>query len=204
MDKERFAQIHGGNAALYWPKIEKAAQFGRSHVLTYRGKPVLAAYHAMNTGMTESASNVWTASVPYLIPVESEGDTLTADYVYDVTFSRNEFRKKLLDAFPDADLDDADPQSWLDVQEYSQSGYITRILVGGAEANGAQVRAALGLRSASFSAKYSSDVFTVETTGYGHGVGLSQSGADFMARQGAKCADILAHYYPGTDMITLS
>jgi stage II sporulation protein D len=203
LDQERFNKIHGSEAALYWPKICQAADFGYRHVLTYDGEPVLAAYHAMSTGMTESAGNVWTASVPYLIPVESDGDSLSTNYVSETTFSRDELKEKLLRAFPDAVFNDDDPLSWLDPIEYSQSGYITLILVGGVEAHGTQVRAALGLRSSCFGVDFSGDTFTIETTGYGHGVGMSQSGADFMARQGSDCAQILSHYYPGTEMVSI-
>ena len=98
------------------------------------------------------------------------------------------------------------PALWLSPVSYTESGYIMDIKVGNLTVTGKEVRAALDLRSASFAISYDSaeDLFTIHTQGYGHGVGLSQYGADYMARQGSSAQDILAHYYPGTALEPLA
>ncbi len=85
----------------------------------------------------------------------------------------------------------------------SASGYVTQIKAGGVYFTGVQIRQALGLRSGAFTVKYADGVFTFTVHGYGHGVGLSQRGADYMARQGANFMEILLHYYPGATLCLL-
>ena len=81
---------------------------------------------------------------------------------------------------------------------------MTLAQVGDMEVHGQAVRNALSLRSGCFTVSYQGGTFSIETRGYGHGVGMSQYGADFMARQGNICEEILLHYYPNTEIITVS
>ena len=193
--KERY----GANFDLYWPKICAAAEIAEHHILLYGGEPILAAYHSTSAGETESAANVWEHGLDYLVPVESEGDLLAPQYQTTVTLTKDEMEKRLTAAFPEAELP-ASPGAWLVPVERSEGGYITEIKVGDQAVHGKEVRAALGLRSSCFEAVYANGAFTLTVNGYGHGVGLSQYGADFMARQGSDYVDILAHYYPGTTL----
>lgn len=193
----RARERYGESFDLYWPKLRAAADYALDRALTYDGRPILAAYHSTSAGTTESADNVWTASIPYLTPVESEGDRLAPDYEVREAFSRDELRGLLRRRFPEAVLEDGEEETWLVPLERSRGGYVTAVSVGGQEAHGKEVRGALSLRSSCFTVEYADGAFTIETAGYGHGVGLSQYGADFMARQGSDCEAILSHYYPG-------
>ena len=94
-----------------------------------------------------------------------------------------------------------DAKKWIGEVKKTDSGYISCAVIGGKEFTGAQVREKLGLRSACFEIKCTDDEFKLTVHGYGHGVGLSQWGAKAMAEQGAGYADILAHYYPGTQLL---
>ena len=174
------------------------------YVLLYDREPIQAVYHSCSIGVTESAENVWQASVPYLVPVESEGDLVAPAAEAEVTFTSAEMRALLTAAFDGLVLGD-NPALWLSPVSYTESGYIMDIKVGNLTVTGKEVRAALDLRSASFAISYDSaeDLFTIHTQGYGHGVGLSQYGADYMARQGADFKEILTHYYTGVELAVL-
>ena len=101
-------------------------------------------------------------------------------------------------------LDDDDPENWIVIIERSPSGYITQAEVGGVLVHGQQVRTALGLRSSCFDIKYSGGTFSIITKGYGHGVGMSQYGANFMAEDGKSYKEILAHYYQSAELRALN
>ena len=196
--KEQFYESYGDAADMYWPKICDAADYALEYVLVYEEEPALTVYHSTSAGITEASDNVWLQSMPYLVPVESEGDLLAPNFNVTEEFEQDTLKKMLLKAFPNAMLNDSNPDEWLEETKRSESGYITDMLVGGVPAHGQEVRNALGLRSSCFRYSRSGKTFTFETSGYGHGVGMSQYGADFKARQGANCVEILAHYYPET------
>ena len=127
--------------------------------------------------------------VPYLVPVESEGDLVAPAAEAEVTFTSAEMRALLTAAFDGLVLGD-NPALWLSPVSYTESGYIMDIKVGNLTVTGKEVRAALDLRSASFAISYDSaeDLFTIHTQGYGHGV-------DFK--------EILTHYYTGVELAVL-
>lgn len=202
--KERFYERYGDSAELFWPKICEAADYALTRIVAYNGELALTAYHSTSTGHTEASENVWAVSLPYLIPVESDGDLLAPDYKVTETFDKKTMRLLLEQAFPDVTLNDDAPEKWIVPLEASDSGYIMLAKVGDLEVQGQAVRNALSLRSSCFSMSYQGGTFSIETHGYGHGVGLSQYGADFMARQGNTCEEILLHYYPNTEIITVS
>ena len=190
--KERW----GEHYEAYHDKITQAvdAVFGRK--ITYDGEPISAAYHAISSGTTEDAAVVWGSSLPYLQPVASPGDKLSPSYQSTVTFPSEEFKEKLSSvegcAFGD------DPAAWIAGEpETTSSGTVTKITIGGKAMTGMEVREKLGLRSACFTVAYQDGAFTFTVLGYGHDVGLSQYGADYMARQGSDWEEILHYYYTG-------
>ena len=202
--QERFFERYGSSAELFWPKICAAADYALTRIVAYEGEPALTAYHSTSAGSTEASENVWAVALPYLVPVESDGDLLAPDYKVTETYDKKTMKLLLTQAFPDVTLNDNAPEKWIIPLETSDSGYVTLAKVGNLEVHGQAVRNALSLRSGCFSITYSGGTFSIETLGYGHGVGLSQYGADIMARQGSSCQDILLHYYPNTEVITVS
>ena len=108
-----------------------------------------------------------------------------------------ELRKKLT---AQSILTGQDPAGWIKVLERSEAGYVTSVQAGDRVLTGQQLRTLLGLRSASFTVEYQKGVFTLTVLGYGHGVGLSQYGAQYLAQHGKDYRAILAHYYPGTQL----
>jgi len=204
MTQKRFFERYGSSAQMLWPKICAAADYAVERIVVFEGEPALTAYHSTSVGMTESSDNVWEEALPYLVPVESEGDMLAPGYSTTETYDQKTMKLLLEQSFPDAELSEDSPQSWINIKEVSPSGYIMLADVGGQEVHGQQVRNSLKLRSSCFEIKYASGTFTVITKGYGHGVGMSQYGADFMARQGSTAQQILEHYYPETEIAMVS
>ena len=195
-------QFFGSNFEERWKKITDAVDEVFHYCIVYEEEPIIAAYHAISFGKTENAENVWTSAVPYLTAVESEGDKLSPDYETSVSFSCDEVRTKLKAAFPDCKLDD-DPSQWFTKLECSDSGTVLNLFVGDQETTGKEIRSIFSLRSANFTVSYENDTFTFQVLGYGHAVGLSQYGADYMARQGSSWVEILLHYYPTAQIASL-
>lgn len=194
--KERW----GKNFDAYYEKMCSAVDEVLGTVITYDGKPILAAYHSMSGGQTESAENVWGESVPYLTAVESEGDKLAADLVKTKEFASDEARKILKAALPDTFLPEVDTLLFTDF-EYSGSGTLLSVVVGDKKISGQKLREIFSLRSALVEISAGNNKIIFTTKGYGHAVGLSQYGADFLGRQGSDFEEILKHYYTGTSLL---
>lgn len=189
--------MYGEQFDLYYPEMKKLVAEVENEILLYDEQPIVAAYHAISAGRTEDASNVWSGSAEYLIPVDSPGDRLSPGFESTETFTPDEVRSRLTEASPDISLSDA-PEEWFHDIVRSDSGYITSIGAGDTDLSGQKLRTSFGQRSSCLSIDYRGGVFVFTATGYGHGVGLSQYGADYMGRQGADYREILAHYYPGS------
>ena len=196
VDEPTARAIFGYREDEYWAKISDAVDGVLHLILKFDGEPIVAAYHAMSAGKTEYASNVWAGSAPYLIPADSEGDLLAPGFETRETLGEQYLQSAFHAQHPDI-VFGGDPSTWLEVLERSSSGYVTSIRVGDTVLRGIDVRRALGLRSHHFEIEHRDAAFTFTVLGYGHGVGLSQRGADFMARQGASFEEILANYYTG-------
>jgi stage II sporulation protein D len=129
---------------------------------------------------------------------ETENDV--PNFVSTAEISQDEFKAVISAAYPDADLSAA-PETWIGRITKDSGGRVETAVVGGAEISGAEVRRLLALRSAAFSAELRDGSFVFTVTGFGHGVGMSQYGANVFAKGGMGYMEILAHYYPGTEVI---
>lgn len=168
----------------------------------YNGAVALTCYHAISAGSTEYSENVWSEPLPYLIQVDSSLDMGASGYLALATMTASEMYASLTRGFAGLDLT-SPPQDWFGEIMYSQAGYAMAVRVGGVSVTGADLRNVLSLRSSALSIEYNPDgeVFTITTKGYGHGVGLSQYGANAMALQGASYSEILQHYFPGVTLV---
>lgn len=181
-------------------RITAALEATQGQVLTWEGEPILAVFHASSAGKTRSAQAVWGRSVPYLVSVDSpEGEGDAPNYYSVVTLAAQEFSDLFLAAYPAADLS-GPCESWFSPPETDDSGAPAAFTVGGVTVTAQQLRSLCGLRSATFEVECGEDKVTFYVTGYGHGVGMSQYGANVLAEQGMDYAEILAHYYPGTEL----
>ncbi len=198
---EQAKSFYGSGYSSYLGKAKEAVDLTDRLILVYDGEPIVAAFHSMSSGRTESAEVVWGDPVDYLIPVESKSDEDSPSYLDEKTYSSGELRLIAEKALPDAELSD-DPESWFSIEKTSPSGTVTDISVGGKIISGAEFRQMLSLRSASFTISYDDEKeeFSITTRGYGHGVGMSQYGANSMAADGSDFEEILAHYYTGAEL----
>ena len=174
------------------------------YLLTYEEEPIIAAFCSMSAGQTESAETVWGQAIPYLVPVDSAADESAPHFLEEVSFSKDDLQKAMKTIAPKAKFSADQPESWLTVEEVSDSGTVKTAKVGGVPVSGQDVRAALSLRSAAFAVEAETDSIVITTKGYGHGVGMSQYGANAMAKNGATWREILAYYYPETSLTKFS
>ena len=187
----------GEQAEEYREKTARAVSETAGQVILYGGEPVLAVFHSSSAGLTRPAGEVWSSDLPYLQAVSSaETGTEVPDYYSRSEFSAEGFKKAVLAAYPEADLS-GNIGSWLKNAQRDAAGSVQTVDVGGLTLRGNQLRTALGLRSACFEWDVQNSRLVFYVTGYGHGVGLSQYGANQMAKSGADWQEILLHYYTG-------
>ncbi|MCI8497390.1 MAG: stage II sporulation protein D, partial [Clostridiales bacterium] len=199
--KEKLMERWGSSAETALARMTEAVKAVEGKVITYQNKPILAAYHAISPGKTETSELYWGQSVDYLTCVESPGDDLAPDYQTQQPVSDDEMKAALLKKFPDLTLPE-NPSEWFGEPEKSESGTVLSIPVAGQKLSGREIRQMFSLRSACFDLTHDGSGFQFTVRGYGHGVGMSQYGADYMARQGSKWQDIISHYYPGTQIVS--
>ncbi len=184
----------GENYIEYANKIRTAVKETQGEIMVYDGEPILAVFHAQSAGKTEASENVWTSALPYLKSVDSEEDKNAPDNEFTSTLSEKDVWNKLSEF---GKLSQSEGELSFSNIERSDAGYIQKVRVGGVTLTGLQVRQALGLRSANFQVERKGDSFVFVTHGYGHGAGMSQYGASFLAQDGMDYREILCHYYQG-------
>ncbi len=197
----RWGEDYDKNLALLQGVVEEV----RGQLLTWQGEPALTTYFAISSGSTEAAANIWdpgaSEACPYLRPVASPGDRLSDGYSSTVTLTEEAFREAAAGSFAQGEPDLSGPaEEWLTDIEYTPAGTVKRARLGGVEVTGVEMRTVFSLRSACFSLTAQGGSLTFHVRGWGHGVGMSQAGAVFLAKQGADYKEILAHYYPGTQL----
>ena len=178
----------------YYNKIAAAVDEVLGKTVTYKGELIDACYFAISNGSTESAKTVWGQEVAYLQAVASPGDCLSQDYQTTVTLTADQVKAALLAAQPTLVLPQ-DPAGWFGQATCSSTGTVITVPVGDGSFTGTALRGALSLRSATFTVAWQEEQFLFTVKGYGHGVGMSQYGADFLARQGYTYEEILKYYY---------
>lgn len=176
----------------YYNKIKNAVENTNGEYLSYNGNYIEALYHSTNNGKTESSLDVFGNYYPYLISVSSEYDKNASSYLRTISMPLDTISNKL-----GLSLNN---DSVISILSYTDGGNIKEININGNNFSGKKVRELLGLRSADFDISISDNNANITTRGYGHGVGMSQYGANGMANAGYSYKDILSHYYPGTTL----
>jgi len=195
--RQRWGESYSRYSALY----AAAAEDTDGAYLTWEGEPILACFHAASPGQTESCEALWGTAVPYLVSVDTpEGEADVPGFVTTAELTPEALRQGVAAVCPQADFS-AGPEAWIGERVTDVSGRVASIRIGGAALPGTKVREIFALRSACFTLEWTGDRFVFTVTGSGHGVGMSQYGANVMARSGADWKAILAHYYPGTALV---
>lgn len=197
---EALAKNWGADFERNLAKITEAVEATHGEYLCYDGKAVFAAFHSSSAGFTEDCGAIW-SSVPYLLSVDSpETPDTVPGLVSGLEISALDFRDTLLHDRAEADFT-GEERAWVQSLERDDSGRVSRAMIGGAEFSGTRLRSLFNLRSTNFTLEYTGRGFLFTVYGFGHGVGMSQHGANLMAESGADYREILAHYYPGTVLV---
>lgn len=192
IDIDQMKNRWGNSFNTYYNKIKNVVENTNGEYLSYNGNYIEALYHSTNNGKTESSLDVFGNYYPYLISVSSEYDKNASSYLRTINMPLDTISNKL-----GLSLNN---DSVINILSYTDGGNIKEININGNNFSGKKVRELLGLRSADFDISISDNNANITTRGYGHGVGMSQYGANGMANAGYGYKDILSHYYPGTTL----
>ncbi|MGN1318915.1 MAG: stage II sporulation protein D [Lachnospirales bacterium] len=175
----------GSDFEKWYDKIKGVVEETSGEIIEYNNEPILAAFYSTSCGKTEECENVWTQDLPYLKSVSSEGDIYSPYYEKEIEVKRKTLEKLY-------------GSSKIKISERTDAGYVKEVEIGNKKIKGENLRKSLSLPSTSFNIKENSDTITFITKGYGHGVGMSQYGACYMANNGSTYKEILSHYYTDT------
>ena len=193
--EDRFERWNENDRETNWKKIVNAVESTKGKIVTYDGQVINAFFHSNSGGKTETTINVWGGnSYPYLQAVETAGEDSYSQYQSEVVLSKEEFISKIKGKYPDFEID-FDENDSIKVLEYTDSNRVKTIKIGNKELSGVEVRTLMGLKSANFNISIEKDEIRFEVIGYGHGVGMSQTGADSMAKDGSNYEEIIKHFY---------
>ena len=194
-DVNQLRSIWGGNFNTYYNKVKDAVSSTKGMYLTYNGSYIEAVYHSTSNGKTENSIYGWGNYYPYLVSVDSQYDNLNPSFLVSTMLSYDKL-SSLLDMEINIDTE-------FSIVDKTDGERVKTIMVGDKTYTGTNFRNILGLRSADFDVEKKEDGITFTTRGYGHGVGMSQYGANGMAKNGYSYSQILNHYYPGTVISSL-
>ena len=201
--EDRIAKWNSEEAESNWNKIVEAVNSTSGKIVTYNGEPINAFFHSNSGGTTESSVNIWGGiDYPYLKSVETSGENGYKQYNSQVQISKQELLDKLKQKYADCEIDFSKPDC-IKILEYTTSGRVKTIKFGNKEIAGTEARTILGLKSTNFTFSIEGENITFSVTGYGHGVGMSQTGADSMAKSGATYEEIIKHFYTGVEITEL-
>lgn len=182
----------------YESKLKSVVKSVENLAIYYNDEPCIAAFHAICSGKTESAENIWGEKVPYLVSVKSSGDNLSPQYSSVVVFEKDEFIETAKNLTENTSIKKL--KNIIEIKEKSKSGTVLNAVINKKSFTGEDIRKAFSLKSPAFTVESNEKTVTFKVTGYGHGIGMSQYGADFMARQGSTYEEILKHYYKGIEI----
>lgn len=198
--EDRLARWNEDVREEYWNKIVKAVNTTKGKVITYNGDVIDAFFHSNSGGITEIPVNVWGGTnFPYLQSVQTSGEEGYSQYSSEVTLTQEELINKIRAKHSDFNIDISQQDS-VKILEYTEAGRVKNIQIGNLKLSGVEVRSLLGLKSTNFKIEINNGKVTFIVTGYGHGVGMSQTGADSMAKQGNNYEEIIKHFYTGVEI----
>ena len=198
--EDRLARWEESKRESNWQKIEQCVNETKGKIVTYQNEPINAFFHSNSGGTTEIPINVWGGSgYPYLQVVQTAGEEGYTQYSSEVTLSQQELLDKLKTKYPDIQIDFQNQED-IKILEYTDSNRVKTVKFGNHNLSGVETRTLLGLRSTNFEIIRENENIKFSVKGYGHGVGMSQTGANTMAKQGSKAEDIINHFYIGVEI----
>ena len=204
LSEEELKEKWGAYYDVYSDKIRAAVCETEGQCLAYEGEPILAAFHSSSGGRTESSENVFGQAIPYLVSVDSmEDPAAIPNYISSVELTEDELYAAIAAWNEDAAVRVSEGALFSEAV-FSTSGRLLSVKLCGEEVNGSMLRKVFSLRSSDISWERVDKGIRFTVTGYGHGVGMSQYGANNMAKQGSGWREIVAHYYTGASIVPVS
>ena len=198
--ENRFEKWEEAEREENWKKITEAVNSTAGKIITYNNEPINAFFHSNSGGITEVVSNVWGGTdLPYLKSVETSGEDGYTQFKSEVKISKQQVLEKLQKEYPDIQIKFEDSES-IKITEYTESKRVKTVKFGNVEIPGTKVRSIFELKSTNFTITMEGDDIVFSVIGYGHGVGMSQTGADSLAKAGKSCEEILKHFYTGVEI----
>lgn len=185
----------------YYEKIKKVVKDTENIVVTYDGEYIKAFFHACSAGKTEDVSAIWgEVEIPYLKAVESIEDKNYKNYSSQVKLTKKQIVDKINEKLDKKCSNKNETKDFIKIVEYTKSGRVKYIEIGGEKYKATELRTALDLRSTNFTIEEDTEKIIFNVKGNGHGVGMSQVGADYLAKEGKNYEDIIKHYYTGVNL----
>ena len=183
-----------------WNKIIKAVNETKGKIITYKGKPINAFFHANSGGKTDVPLYVWGGEgYPYLQVVETSGEENYSQYKSEAEFNKKDFEKLIKEKHSNFEID-YNKEDCISIKERDSSNRVKNVKFGNLVLSGVEARTILGLKSANFEVQIIDEKIKFTVIGYGHGVGMSQTGADSLAKQGKNYEEIIKHFYKGVEI----
>ena len=202
--ESRIAKWTEGDGEANWEKIKAAVDATKGKVLSYDGELVMyPQFFSTSSGKTEKAVDVFSGDIPYLVATESTGEEIAPKFKSERAINIDEFINTINSKYSEAKLTSENIESSLEIISRSDSGGVKEIKIGGVKVKGTEFRMLLNLNSTNFEFNITENEINFNCKGYGHGVGMSQWGANVMAKEGEKYDSILKHYYTGVEIVNL-
>ena len=185
----------------FWDKINTAVVETEGEIITYNNELINAYFHASSPGKTEDVSQIWgETSFPYLKSVESEEDMSYENRTSQVVLTCEEFADKINSDDSIIETTSTDKVKKTCINEYTSTGRVKNIKIDGVIVSAEKLRILIGLKSTNFKVTVNDENIIFDVIGYGHGIGMSQVGANTYANTGMKYQDIIKHYYLGVSI----
>lgn len=198
--EDRLARWEVANREGNWQKICDCVNATKGKVVTYNNQPINAFFHSNSGGATETPVNVWGGTgYPYLQSVETSGEDGYRQYASDVVLTLDELVNKIKVKYADISIDFSNLDD-IKIVEYTESNRVKTVKFGNHQISGVEARTLFGLRSTNFEIVRDGGYIKFDVKGYGHGVGMSQTGADAMAKQGSNAEEIIRHFYTDVEL----
>ena len=200
ISKEKRYEKWGDNQDEKWSKLTNAVYSTAGEVITYDGKPIDAFFHSNSGGTTEIPINVWGGSdFPYLQVVETSGEDEYSQYYSEKEYTKAEIESKMKSAYSDFSID-WNEENCIEILEYTESSRIKTLKIGNKNISGVEARKIFELKSSNFTYEISESTVKFKVIGYGHGVGLSQTGSNTLAKEGKNYKEIIEHFFKNIEI----
>ncbi|HEY9062881.1 MAG TPA: stage II sporulation protein D [Pseudobacteroides sp.] len=191
------------SAKANWDKITRAVVETKGIIIKYNNVIANPFYHSNSGGRTENIEDVWGGrSIPYLKSVESRGEEAAKEYKKTISLKEEDFVKKLEEEYGELEFEEDVFIDNIEILTFTEGGRINTLKVGNKVMKGTDIRRIFSLNSANFKIEEKKKTIYITTVGNGHGVGMSQWGANHLAKEGMDFQEILKYYYKGVELET--